>query len=177
LVRALDRRDRRTAEHSRTVGRYAAETARQLGLSGDRVKRVRLAGILHDIGKIRLADSILNKAGPLSAAEWIEVRRHPEVGAAILAGVEFEDIRQWMLAHHERPDGQGYPLGLSGEQIPLEARILAVADAYEAMTSDRVYRPALAPEDARCELRRGAGTQFDPQIVEAFLERLDRAAA
>src|SRR3712207_2615032 len=102
------------------------------------------------------------------------MRRHPEIGARILRGANLDDIGEWVLAHHERPDGQGYPNRLSGSDIPLEARILAVADAYEAMTSDRVYRPALTPEAARAELVRCSGTQFDSRVVEAFCALLDR---
>jgi HD-GYP domain-containing protein (c-di-GMP phosphodiesterase class II) len=101
------------------------------------------------------------------------MRRHPEIGARILAGAKLAEVSEWVLAHHERPDGSGYPAGLAGPAIPLEARILAVADAYEAMTSHRVYRSALAPEQARAELVRCAGTQFDSRVVEAFLRVLD----
>src|SRR5947207_11474659 len=102
------------------------------------------------------------------------MRKHPEIGARILGGSGLEDIRRWILAHHERPDGRGYPHGLSEEEIPLEAKVLAVADAYEAMTSDRVYRRSIGEEAAREELRRHAGRQFDPRVVEAFLQILDR---
>jgi diguanylate cyclase (GGDEF)-like protein len=180
LAEALDLRDGHTARHSETVGRYAELMARRLGLSDDRVERVRLAGIVHDVGKIAVPDSILQKLGPLDPDEWHEMRKHPETGARLLGGARLDDVRSWVLAHHERPDGHGYPRGLVGDEIPLEARIIAVADAYEAMTSDRVYRRALGPELARDQLLEGAGTQFDPDAVDALLtafEELSHAAA
>jgi HD-GYP domain-containing protein (c-di-GMP phosphodiesterase class II) len=133
------------------------------------VERIRAAGVLHDIGKLGVADAVLKKPGALTDEEWAEMRRHPELGARILDHANLRDISGWVLAHHERIDGRGYPLGLSGADIPLEARILAVADAYEAMTADRAYRAALGHDAAQEELRAGAGTQFDPEVVEAFL--------
>jgi HD-GYP domain-containing protein (c-di-GMP phosphodiesterase class II) len=148
--------------------------ARELGLDDDRVQRVRLAGILHDVGKIGVPDSILRKPGPLTDAERTQMQRHPELGARILASGELDDVRGWILAHHERPDGTGYPKGLSAEEIPLEASILAVGDAYEAMTSDRVYRMAIGPEAARDELLKGAGSQFDPRVTAALLTALSQ---
>ncbi len=174
LAEALDQRDSSTARHSQTVGALCEMMAREVGLSPDRIERVRLAGILHDIGKIGVPDSILRKAGPLNDEEVSHMRRHPELGARILSSGELDDVRGWILAHHERPDGQGYPKGLSGDEIPIEASILAVADAYEAMTSDRVYRAAIGPEAARRELREGAGSQFSERVVNALLRALDR---
>ena len=176
LAEALDLRDAGTADHCQTVGRHAEMTAREMGLPATLVERIRLAGVLHDIGKIGLSDAILSKPGPLDDDEWAEMRRHPEIGARILAAGEFDDIRAWVVAHHERPDGRGYPRGLRDEEIPLEAKILAVADAYEAMTSDRVYRAAIGRDAARDELRRGAGGQFDARVVQAFLAVVDRAS-
>jgi len=176
LAEALDLRDGGTARHSHTVGRYAELMARRLGLPEERVERVRLAGIVHDVGKIAVSDAILQKVGSLDDAEWAEMRKHPETGARLLAGTGLEDICAWVVAHHERPDGDGYPLGLRQEQIPVEARILAAADAYEAMTSDRPYRLSLGIDRAREELRRGAGTQFDPAVVEALLEVVEPGA-
>ena len=173
LAEALDIRDTGTGQHSHTVGRYAELMARELGFDEEHIERVQLAGVLHDIGKIGISDRVLSKPGPLDAEEWQEMYTHPEIGARLLARPEFEDLRTWILAHHERPDGLGYPRALAAEEIPLEARILAVADAYEAMTADRVYRPALGEESARAELLAGAGTQFDAQVVEAFLRALD----
>jgi diguanylate cyclase (GGDEF)-like protein/putative nucleotidyltransferase with HDIG domain len=174
LAEALDQRDSSTARHSQTVGRLCEMMARELGLNDDRVQRIRLAGILHDIGKIGVPDSILGKPGPLNSDEWLQMRRHPELGARILSSRELDDIREWILSHHERPDGTGYPRGLSGEQISLEASIVAVGDAYEAMTSDRVYRMAIGEEAARRELRENAGTQFDERVVDALLRALER---
>jgi putative nucleotidyltransferase with HDIG domain len=177
LAEALDIRDTGTGQHSQTVGRYAELMARELGFDEERVERLRLAGVLHDIGKIGISDSVLSKPGPLDADEWKEMYTHPEIGARLLSPPEFGDLRAWILAHHERPDGLGYPYGLSDAEIPLEARILAVADSYEAMTADRVYRPALGEEAARAELEAGAGTQFDPKVVAAFLSALDAGRA
>jgi diguanylate cyclase (GGDEF)-like protein/putative nucleotidyltransferase with HDIG domain len=173
LAEALDIRDRHTALHSKTVGHYAESMALELGLASERVERIRLAGVLHDIGKIGVADSILFKPGPLDDEEWEELRSHPEIGARLLSGPGLADLRAWVLAHHERLDGTGYPMGLSDGEIPLEARIIAVADAFEAITSDRPYRAGRSGEEALAELRNCAGTQFDPQVVDALAARLD----
>jgi len=177
LAEALDIRDTGTGQHSHTVGRYAELMARELEFEEERVERVRLAGVLHDIGKIGISDTVLSKPGPLDADEWQQMYAHPEIGARLLSRPEFDDLRAWILAHHERPDGLGYPYGLSGNDIPVEAHILAAADAYEAMTADRVYRPALGAEGARTELECGAGSQFDPEVVSAFLRALDTSRA
>ena len=174
LAEALDVRDTGNAVHSRTVGRYARMMAVELGLSPERVERVRVAGVLHDVGKIGVSDPLLVKMGPLGDEDWRELKTHPEIGAQLLSRPELADLRSWVLAHHERPDGEGYPFGLSGDEIPVEGRILAVADAYEAMTRGRVYREALGREAAREELGAGAGSQFDRQVVDAFLAALDR---
>ena len=177
LAEALDIRDTGTGQHSHTVGRYAEMMARELGLAEERVERVRLAGLLHDIGKIGISDRVLSKPGPLDADEWQEMRTHPEIGARLLSRAEFEDLRAWILAHHERPDGLGYPHKLSGDEIPLEARIRAVADAAAARPGPRCYRPALGESAARAELEGGAGTQFDAPVVAAFLRALDAGQA
>ncbi|MDP9188708.1 MAG: diguanylate cyclase [Actinomycetota bacterium] len=177
LAEALDQRDTGTAKHSQTVGLLCQMMARELGLEDARVQRIRLGGILHDIGKIGVPDAILRKPGPLTDEEREQMRGHPELGAKILSGSELDDIRGWVLAHHERPDGKGYPAGLTAEKIPLEAAILAVGDAYEAMTADRVYRLAIGPKSAREELRDNAGTQFDSRVVEALLRALEREPA
>ena len=175
LAEAVDLRDAGPSGHSDTVGRYAEMIAAELGLDDERVERVKLAGILHDIGKVGVPDTVLQKAGPLDEAEWDEIQKHCELGSRLLSGAGLEDIAGWVLSHHERPDGNGYPAGLSGSEIPPEARILAVADAYEAMVADRTYRMGIGPERAREELENGAGTQFDPLVVEAFLRFLERA--
>ena len=130
-----------------------------------------LFSLLHDIGKIGVDDRILNKPGELTPEEWEIMKRHPEIGFVItMSSPDFASIAECVLSHHERWDGTGYPLGLSGEEIPLLARILAVADAYDAMTSDRVYRRALSPQAAIEEIGKNIGTQFDPQIAKLFIE-------
>lgn len=177
LAEALDQRDPSTARHSQTVGRLCEMMAQQLGLEEDRVHRVRLAGILHDIGKIGVPDSILRKPGPLTTEENEQMRRHPEIGARILSSHELDDVREWILSHHERPDGGGYPRRLSADEISIEAAILAVGDAYEAMTADRIYRPSIGQQAAREELRRCAGAQFDAEVVDALLSALEREGA
>ena len=169
LAEALDMRDSGNTTHCHRVGRLAELIARELGLSPGAVERLRIAGILHDVGRVGVPDDLLRKRGPLSEEDWTFVRAHPEVGARMVETTDFEDIGGWIHAHHERPDGRGYPEGLTAEALPLEAAILAVADAYEAMTSDRAYRPALDPEQAAQELRRGAGEQFDERVVDALL--------
>jgi diguanylate cyclase (GGDEF)-like protein/putative nucleotidyltransferase with HDIG domain len=174
LAEELDVRDAGVTGHSHAVGDYAELMARELDLPAEHVARVRLAGVLHDIGKTGVSDRLLSKPGPLEPDEWRSIRTHPEIGARLLSHPEFEDLRGWVLAHHERPDGKGYPHGLVGDEIPLEARILAVADAYEAMISDRPYRSSLEVDAAAEELRAGAGTQFDTRVVTAFLTALDR---
>jgi diguanylate cyclase (GGDEF)-like protein/putative nucleotidyltransferase with HDIG domain len=174
LAEALDLRDTGTADHSWTVGRYCGLIAAELGFPPERVKRIQVAGILHDIGKIGLPDAILQKPGPLGKTELAEIRTHPEIGAQVLNSRGLEDVREWVLAHHERPDGKGYPCGLSDSEIPVEAKILAVADAYEAMTADRVYRPGIDERAARAELLRCSGDQFDSRVVAAFLTVLRR---
>ncbi len=174
LAEAIDLRFSGSARHSETVGRYAEMMARELGLSAQRTTRVRLAGMLHDIGKVGVPDGILHKPGKLTDAEFAVIKRHPELGAQMLDHPSLTDVREWVSQHHEQPDGRGYPQGLSDEEIPLEARIIAVADAYEAMTSDRSYRSSLDHEAARAELERCAGTQFDPRVVRALLSLLER---
>ena len=152
LSETLDLRDVSTSAHSQTVARYAAMIARELGLEADQTERIRLAGMVHDLGKIGVPDHVLLKPGSLSPEEWQQMHRHPELGAHILQSASLDDLAGWVLAHHERPDGTGYPLGLSDDAISLEARILAVADAYEAMTSDR----PLPGRDARPSSQTGA---------------------
>jgi diguanylate cyclase (GGDEF)-like protein/putative nucleotidyltransferase with HDIG domain len=169
LAETLDLRDAGTARHSQTVGHLCESIAKQLGWDADRVERVHAAGVLHDIGKLGIADAILHKQGGLDDREWQEIRRHPEMGARILEHANLPDIADWVLHHHERIDGRGYPTGLGGEAIPPESRILSVADSFEAMTADRPYRRALGRQAAEAELRSNAGTQFDPDVVDALL--------
>ncbi|HEY8304234.1 MAG TPA: diguanylate cyclase [Solirubrobacteraceae bacterium] len=177
LAEAVDLRFSGSARHSETVGRYAEMMARELSLPERRVSRIRLAGILHDIGKAGVPNSILHKPGPLTEEEFEVIKGHPALGAQIIEHDSLSDVREWVAAHHERPDGLGYPLGLSSGAIPLEARIVAVADAYEAMTSDRPYRDSIGYDAALDELKRCAGTQFDPLVVQALLTALRREAA
>jgi HD-GYP domain-containing protein (c-di-GMP phosphodiesterase class II) len=161
-----------TVEYSprprRFVGHLAELTAIELGLAADQVARVRIAAMVCDVGRDQIPADILNKRGPLTPAEWVQIRRQPEIGATLLCDASFDDIRAWVLARRERLDGRGYPHGLRGEEIPLEARILAVAEAYVAMTTPRAYAPTYDHTDAISELHRCAGTQFDPTVVEAF---------
>ncbi len=176
LAEAIDLRFSGSARHSETVGRYAEGMARMLGLSKQTTSRVRLAGLLHDIGKVGVPDGILHKPGRLTNEEFAVIKRHPELGAQMLDHPSLADVREWVGAHHEQPDGRGYPHGLRGDEIPLEARIIAVADAYEAMTSDRSYRSSMDHAAARAELERCAGTQFDPRVVRALCSLLEREA-
>jgi len=174
LAETVDLRFSGTARHSETVGRYAEMMARELGLSQQRIERVRLAGMLHDVGKVAVPDSILHKPAKLSDDEFTTIKRHPELGAQIIEHPSLADVSEWVGTHHERPDGRGYPRGLSAVEIAVEAQIIAVADAYEAMTSDRAYRGSIGQEAAREELLRCAGSQFDPAVVDAFVGLLAR---
>lgn len=176
LATTVDLRFSGSARHSETVGRYAEMVSVELGLPEERVARVRLAGLLHDLGKVGVPDAILQKPGRLTEEEFSLVKEHPALGAQLLQHPGLSDVRGWVAAHHERPDGRGYPLGVGADAIALEAQIVAVADAYEAMTSDRPYRRAIGRDAAMAELRRGASTQFDPQVVTAFLRVLEREA-
>jgi diguanylate cyclase (GGDEF)-like protein/putative nucleotidyltransferase with HDIG domain len=175
LAETLDMRDTGTARHSETVGRYAKLIAAELGMGPRDTERVHLAGMLHDIGKIGISDTILQKPGKLTESEWDEMRKHPELGSRILDGARLDDISAWVRAHHERPDGRGYPEGLRDDEIPIQAKILAVADSYEAMTADRVYKLGMSHEAAREELLRCAGSQFDPVVVLAFINVLSES--
>jgi putative nucleotidyltransferase with HDIG domain len=178
LGRLLDLRDSYTASHSGEVGPLCATVGRHLGLAAPALRDLDTGARLHDLGKIGVPDVILNKPGPLSAAEWDVLRRHPIWGAEALRLVPGTDtVAAIVRAHHERWDGAGYPDGLSGDAIPLAARIIAVADAWHAMTSDRSYRRALDAEHARQELVDGAGSQFDEGVAGAFLELLDDSPA
>jgi diguanylate cyclase (GGDEF)-like protein len=177
LAETLDLRDSGTARHSRTVGVLARQTAEALELSAELVEQIHAAGVLHDLGKLGIADAILYKAGPLDDQEWREIQRHPEIGARILNHAGLGQLARWVRSHHERMDGRGYPDQLASDQIPLEARILAVADAYEAMTADRPYRARTSTEAACEELLRCSGTQFDPVVVDAFISALAEAGA
>jgi response regulator RpfG family c-di-GMP phosphodiesterase len=169
LTAALEARDHETHGHSERVVSFSLRLGRELGLDGERLRALEFGSLLHDIGKIGVPDSILRKPAALTSAEWETMRLHPLHGQKILRGIEFlEGAARVVAEHHEKWDGSGYPLGLSGEQIDLGARIFAVADAFDAMTSDRVYRRGRPYEVAAEELERFSGTQFDPRVVEAF---------
>lgn len=172
LARALDARDAYTARHSENVSRYSVAIATELGWESDRLELLRVAGLLHDVGKIGVRDSTLRKSARLSETEWEEMRQHPVLGARMVAGVAPEEIVPWIVSHHERVDGGGYPHGLVAEAIPEGARVLAVADTFDAMTSSRSYRPAMSPLRAITELVNGAGTQFDGDVVRGFIQAL-----
>jgi diguanylate cyclase (GGDEF)-like protein len=171
LAEAVDRRKGSPA-NSRRVARYAEQLARGLNLPEEEVERVRIAALLRDVGEVGVAESILNKQSPLSDEEWRELERHPEIGARIVGAAQLGRVGEWILSHHERPDGGGYPRGLREHQIPLEGRILAVADAYAAMTADRPYRRRFSPKRAKAELQARAGSQFDHDVVAALLALL-----
>jgi len=170
LVHALEAKDPYTSGHSTRVSRYAVKTAVQLGYTGDKLEQLRLGGELHDIGKIGTREDILNKPGPLSPDEFEHIKGHVVLGERILAPslAESPVVLSVVRSHHERMDGSGFPDGLTGDQIPVEARIVAVVDAFDAMTTNRAYRPSRTPVDAVEELRRCAGSHFDTNVVDAF---------
>jgi diguanylate cyclase (GGDEF)-like protein/putative nucleotidyltransferase with HDIG domain len=175
LARAVDARDVYTGSHSQRVADLAARTARRLGMPEEEVELTRLAASLHDLGKLAIPEEILRKPGPLTDPERMVLERHPQIGFRMLESLGVDPVADWVLHHHERWDGSGYPDGLPGERIPLGARIIFVADAYDAMTSERVYRRRVAPEQAIAELKRCAGSQFDPEIVNALADEVDEA--
>jgi putative nucleotidyltransferase with HDIG domain len=171
LTRAIEARDPYTQGHSARVTALAEEVARRLGWSSDQLATLRIGGPLHDIGKLAVSDEVLCKEGRLDDAEFAQIQEHPKIGARILLRMAaLREAIPYVLYHHERWDGCGYPSGKAGEEIPVEARVLAVADAFDAMTSDRPYRRALSREEALAEVERCAGTQFDPKIARVFLE-------
>lgn len=169
LVTALEAKDSYTSGHSSRVAEWSVKLAEELKLPEDRVEQIKYAGVLHDVGKIGVSEQILNKKEKLCDAEWELIRNHPVIGQNIVQSIDFLfDVGSTVRYHHERFDGSGYPDGIKGTDIPLESRIIAVADTYDAMTSSRSYRNALSPAEALTELRRVAGSQLDPEIVEAF---------
>jgi diguanylate cyclase (GGDEF)-like protein len=174
LAKAVDARDVYTGSHSERVSDLAARIAVRLRLPEEQVELTRLAASLHDLGKLAIPEEILRKPGPLTDAERLVLERHPQIGYRMLESLGVDPVAEWVLHHHERWDGDGYPDGLFGEEIPIGARIIFVADAYDAMTSDRVYRERRSEDEALAELERCAGTQFDPRIVAALAAELGR---
>jgi len=169
LANAIEARDRSTRSHVERVSAYAAAIAHDLGWDTERVDSLEFGAILHDIGKIGVREAVLCKTGKLSADEWQEMRQHPEVGARMIEPIPYlARAIPIVLHHHERWNGSGYPRGLAAEAIPEAARLLAVVDTFDAMTSDRPYRPAVSPESALEEIVRQSGVQFDPAMVDAF---------
>jgi len=175
IMATLFERSFETEEHAERIGELCAIVGERLGLTHDDIDRIKLFAILHDIGKIGISDQILNKPAPLNEEEVVIMKTHPEIGYRIaMASPDFAPIAELILTHHERWDGTGYPNRIAGEKIPLLSRILAVADAYDAMTEDRVYRKALSSKAAIEEIRKNAGSQFDPHIAEVFLEIIEQ---
>jgi len=170
LARTVEAKDRYTSGHSQRVARYCVEMGEWLGLSAERIETLRLGALLHDIGKVAVPDAVLLKPGPLDDEEFEEMRRHPAAGDRILAALPgLRDIADIARSHHEKWDGTGYPLGVSGEAIPLEGRICAIADAYDALVTKRSYKEAMPLEQALDILEKDAGTHFDPELVQLFV--------
>ncbi|MDD5155548.1 MAG: HD domain-containing protein [Candidatus Omnitrophica bacterium] len=173
MVRVLEAKDHYTRGHSERVAGYAARVAAKMGFSAEKIELLTEMALLHDIGKLSIKDNILNKKGQLTDEEWEEIRKHPLIGEDILRPVILdEEMLAMVREHHERYDGKGYPDRLSGDKINIFAAILTVADAFDAMTSERSYRPALSKQDAAAELKAKSGTQFNPKVVETFIEIL-----
>lgn len=171
IMNTLYEKSNREMRHSNRVGLICEKIGMKMNLEKDEVNQIRTAGLIHDIGKMGIDEKILNKPGALSDDEWKEIQRHPEIGYRILSSVnEFSEMANCILEHHERWDGRGYPKGLKGEEISLQGRIVAVADSFDAMTSDRTYRKGLAQDDAIAEIKRCAGTHFDPRVTKMLIE-------
>jgi putative nucleotidyltransferase with HDIG domain len=176
IANAVEARDPYTWGHTGRVTQLAIKTAREMGWSREQLEILEIGGLLHDIGKIGISDTILNKPTELTEDEKNEMKRHPVVGAKMLEGVAaLRPMLPCILYHQERYDGAGYPFGLRGDEIPLEARILAAVDSFDAMTSDRPYRKGLSEEQANAEILRNRGTQFDPNVVDALMRVLSHS--
>lgn len=174
IAKAVDANDPYTAGHSKRVAVYSRMLASKLGLSPDEVDEIYYAGLIHDVGKLGVDNNIINKPGKLTDEEYNEVKRHPSVGYDILKGISIKgDFAYGAKCHHERPDGKGYPNGLKGDSIPFMAKIIAVADAYDAMTSKRSYRDVLPQDVVRDQIEKGMGTQFESKIAFAMLQMID----
>lgn len=170
LLNLLEQRDRRAAEHAFRVAELASMLAIRMGMTPVNVARLRLAALLHDVGKLSVPDEVLDKPGPLTDEEWERVRNHPEYAFQMIASSVHPEVAETVLKHCERMDGKGYPYGDSGEEIPLGSRILLVADAYDAMLSPRPYRLPLTVPEAIENIEKGSGTQFDPDVVTALVD-------
>jgi diguanylate cyclase (GGDEF)-like protein len=170
LARAVDLKDGYTHQHSARVAQYAAVLAREFGMSEEEIDQIRTAGILHDVGKVGVADAVLLKPARLTDDEFLEMQRHSTLGRDIVAGAGMPEIAEWVLYLHERWDGRGYPDRLEGEEIPLASRVLGVVDAFEAMTSSRLYRRGMPVEKALSELEKSAGRQFDPTVAQRMVD-------
>lgn len=179
LTGLIQAKDRGVRGHCSRVAELAVALARHVGLDDASCARIRLAGLLHDVGKVGVSDAVLNKQGPLDEQEFEQIRRHPLIGHRLLQRFdEVSDALEGVLSHHERWDGCGYPFQRAGDSIPVDGRILAIADSYDAMTSDRSYRRAFCMDEALQEVKRCRATQFDPELAEAFLDiHLDALAA
>jgi diguanylate cyclase (GGDEF)-like protein/putative nucleotidyltransferase with HDIG domain len=177
LARAVDARDAYTGSHSQRVAQLAVRLAARLGLSHEELELTQLAASLHDVGKLALPEDLLRKPAPLSEPEWATLKQHAQIGFRMLESLGVDPVAEWVLHHHERWDGTGYPDRLAGTEIPVGARIIFVADAYDAMTSDRLYRARCSDAEAVAEIVRCAGTQFDPSVVEALSEELEPGVA
>lgn len=170
MSKFVDKRVSTNGEHSTAVAKWASTTARRLKMSDAEVKNVYWASILHDIGKIGISDRVLRKKSLLSEDDWVLIKMHPTIGSNIVSSIEaYPNLAPTISAHQEKFDGTGYPKGLSGKNIPLGARILGIADAYQAMTEDRYYRQARTHDEALAELHKVRGTQFDPDVLDVFL--------
>jgi len=170
LVKALDAREKEVGSHSERVMNFSVLIAGKLGIRGAELEQLAKGALLHDIGKIGITDNILLKPGKLNDEDWIDMRKHPQIGYAILSEIAFlKGPAEIILSHHERYDGTGYPKGLTGEQIPIGARIFTLVDTLDAMTSDRPYRKALPFEAVTCEIRKFRGSQFEPALADLFL--------
>jgi len=173
IINTLHEKNKREELHSRRVSDFCEALAKALEMSDWQVSEMKLLGLMHDIGKIAISESILNKEGKLTDKEWQEMKRHPEIGYRILYSVEdMAGLASYVLAHHERYDGKGYPKGLKGLEIPLQSRIVTIADSFDAMTAERTYRESVTPKDAASELKKHAGTQFDPTLAKVFVEKV-----
>ncbi|WP_331681653.1 HD domain-containing phosphohydrolase [Romboutsia sp.] len=173
IISTLHEKNKREEQHSHRVSILCESMGKALGLAEDEIKELKIVGLLHDIGKIAIEENVLNKQGQLTEEEWKEIKRHPEIGYRILSTVnDMSEMAEYVLAHHERWDGMGYPKGLKGKEISLQSRIITIVDSYDAMISERSYRNALPEEVAIEELKINAGLQFDPELIKVFIEKV-----